>query len=115
MTPAEIVKFIERHRWPLSSEKDLQEIFHAALLAAGVPARREVRLDDKNIIDVMIGPVGVEMKIRGERRAIYHQCERYCMFEKVESLVLATSRSMGIPQFINCKPVMVASLSRGWL
>lgn len=115
MTPAEIVKFIERHRWPLSSEKDLQEMFHAALVSAGVPARREVRLDEESIIDVMIGSVGVEMKIKGQRRAIYQQCERYCMIERVESLVLATAVSMGMPQVINCKPVMVASLSRGWL
>lgn len=115
MTASELVQFIERHRWPLSSEKRLQELFVDTLRAAGHAALREVRLDDESIIDVMVESIGVELKIKGQRRAIYRQCERYCHFDEVQALVLGTSVSMGMPDTINGKPVFVASLSRGWL
>lgn len=81
--------------------------------AASIMARREVELVKGDIIDFMVGPIGVEVKIKGQRRAIYRQCERYCEHACVGSLVLATNVAMGMPETINGKPVFVASLGRG--
>lgn len=115
MTPRELVRFIESRRWPLSSETQLQEMFANELRAAGHAVAREVRLSPEERIDAVVGSIGVEIKIKGQPRAIYRQCERYCMFDRLDSLVLATSISMGMPHDINGKPVLVASLSRGWV
>lgn len=82
---------------------------------SGVDVEYEFRLDDRNIIDIMVSGIGLEIKIKGRAREIYTQCERYCEFDCVTSLVLATSVSMGMPRTINGKPIFVASLSRGWV
>jgi hypothetical protein len=115
MTTAEIVRFIESRRWPLSDEKRLQEYIWTEFIQLGVAADREVRLGDGDIIDFMIGDVGIEVKIKGRRMAIYRQCERYCGHTAVASLVLATSVAMGMPESVKGKPVAIASLGRGWL
>lgn len=115
MTPREIIRFIEARQFPLSSEKRAQEALQAALEANGVAFEREVTLGDGDIIDFMIGNVGIEMKIKGQRLAIYRQCERYCAHDQVACIVLATNAAMGLPAEIKGKPAYLASLSRGWL
>ena len=115
MTPQEIVTFIHRRRLPLTNEKELQAKIAAELTAAGVPYEREVKLADGDVIDFMIGDVGLEVKIKGQRRAIYRQCERYAKSDRVKVLVLAASASMGLPETIGGKDVYFASLSRGWM
>lgn len=81
----------------------------------GAEVEREVALGDGDIIDMMVGGVGIEVKIKGQKRAIYRQCKRYCMHERVRELVLATSVATGFPQYINGKPIYVANLARAWL
>lgn len=115
MTPQEIVRFVETRRWPLSDEKRLQADMGAELSKAGIAHRREVVLAPGDIVDFMVGDIAVEVKIKGARREIYRQCERYCQHETVRSLVLATNVAMGMPAFISGRPILVAHLSRGWL
>jgi hypothetical protein len=110
-----LVRFVESRRWPLSDEKRLQEIFTVELSATGIVAEREVNLGDGDIIDFMAGDVGVEVKIKGTKRGIYRQCERYCLHDRVTALVLVSNVAMGMPASINCKPVFIASLGKGWL
>lgn len=116
MSPEDYVRWVQARRWPLSGEKALQEEIATALAACGEQFSREVRLSGDDIIDFMLpGGIGIEVKISGQRRAVYRQCERYCGHEAVRSLVLVTAVSMGFPPEINGKPCYVASLSRGWL
>jgi hypothetical protein len=115
MTPQEIIRFIESRRWPISDEKALQAMMAKQFAAAGVAVRREMRLSDQDIVDFMVDHVAIEVKIKGQRREHYRQCERYCMHDQVHALVLATAKMMGLPPTINGKPVFTASLSRGWL
>lgn len=114
-TAADIVALVHTRRWPLASEKALQAKLADELAHAGIPAEREVDLGDGDIIDFMIGGIGLELKLKGQRRAIFRQCERYCGHDRVVTLVLATNAAMGLPATIAGKPVHVASLSRGWL
>lgn len=114
LVPA-IIRLIETRRLPLSSEKRLQAVLADEFARAGIAADREVDLGDGDIIDFMIGDVGLELKIKGQRRAIFRQCERYCGHERIGALVLATNAAMGLPGSIGGKPVHVVSLSRGWL
>lgn len=116
MQPADIVRFIEGARWPLSNEKLLQSEIETQLQERGVEFEREVRLFDGDIIDfVLDGSIGVEVKIKGSKLAIYRQVERYCLHDRVQSLVLVTNVATGLPQFINGKPTFIASLGKGWL
>ncbi len=110
-----LVRFLGSYRWPLSDEKRLQEVMAEQFAAAAVAAAREVDLGNGDIIDFMIGGVGMEVKIKGSKRAIYRQCERYCAHDRVEALILATNVATGMPATINGKPVLVALLGKGWL
>lgn len=110
-----LVRFIGSRRWPLSDEKRLQATMAEEFAEAGIVAEREVHLGDGDIIDFMIGGVGIEVKIKGSKREMYRQCERYCSHEQLKSLILATNVATGMPVTINEKPILVAMLSRGWL
>ena len=115
MTPPDLVKFIEHLRLPLNNEKELQAAFAHELRRVDAGYAREVSLGDGDIIDFLIGDVGLEMKIKGQRMAIYRQCERYCGHDRLQALVLATNVAMGMPAAINGKPIFIASLGRAWL
>jgi hypothetical protein len=112
----DIVALLTSHRLTLADEKALQEEMATVFLNAGLDFRREVKLSACDIVDFMVGEgVAVEVKIKGNRRAIYRQLERYCAHEQVCSLVLATNVVMGLPETIAGKPVVVANLGRSWL
>lgn len=116
MLPAEeVVRHLERWRLPLSDEKALQRAIASQFAAIGVPVDREVDLGDGDIIDLMIGHVGIEVKIKGQRRAIYRQCVRYCKHREIGSFVLATNAAMGMPAALSGKRVLVAHLGKAWL
>jgi hypothetical protein len=124
-TRALIVDIFSRYRLPLSDEKDLQAKIAEMLALEKVPHVREVRLDDHDIVDFMVGPgaslqplepaCAIEVKIGGSRRAIYRQLERYCAHPQVTEIVLATNVPMNLPFEINGKRTAVANLGRGWL
>jgi hypothetical protein len=82
---------------------------------AGIEHTREARLDGKNRIDFKVGGIGIEVKIKGNAKAIYKQCARYCALPEIEALILVTGRSMGFPETINNKPCYVVRLGKGWL
>ncbi|MGJ4888924.1 hypothetical protein ACQR1Y_12060 [Bradyrhizobium sp. HKCCYLRH3099] len=119
----EIVNLIEVHRLPLQDEKATQAELARVLDGADELHQREVRLSAADIVDFMLplvadqyaGGIAIELKIKGQRRAIYRQLERYCAHEDVAALILATNVPMGLPDQINGKPVMLARLGRAWL
>jgi hypothetical protein len=111
-----IVRLIQSNRFPLNDEKRTQVEIGNVLTAANVEFEREFRLSAKDIPDFLVaGGVAVEAKIKGQRRAIFRQLERYTEHECVQGIVLVTSVSMHLPPTINGKPACVASLSVGWL
>lgn len=116
MQAQEFVRFVQRHRFTLVDEKQLQKQIEEALIRSGIQHRREVRLNEKDIPDFMFdGGLVAEVKIKGQRRAIYDQCARYCAHPDVTGLVLVTNVAMGFPSEIEGKPCYVANLSRGWM
>lgn len=113
---AAIVGVIHAARIDLSDEKRAQSDIAAAFAAAGITARREVRLAPGDIIDFVIDGVGVEVKLRSSRkREIFRQLRRYAGHPEIRSLVLASNLAMGLPAEIDGKPLAVASLGRAWL
>ncbi|MCS0497883.1 hypothetical protein NVS89_22590 [Ancylobacter sp. MQZ15Z-1] len=102
-------------RFPLSGEKPLQEAIEAHLIESGLAFEREVTLGPGDIVDFMVGTVAVEVKIKGQRRAIYRQCERYAGHDSVSAILLVTNVAMGFPPSLKGKPTAVLNLGRAWL
>ena len=111
-----IVAAIEGARIQVATEDLAHESIAAALAAAGISAEREVFLDAASRVDFLADGVGVEVKVKGARRAIWRQVGRYAAHPCIHAVVVATSvalpRDLGR---VEGKPILVASLSRGWL
>lgn len=110
-----LVNVLASTRFPAGPEKLLQEAVADALTDAGIAFEREFRLNDHDIIDFLVAGIGIEVKIKGARRAIYRQLQRYAESDAVKSLVLLSSVAMGLPPEIDGKPVTIVSLGRAWL
>ena len=110
-----IVKALAGHRFDVGCESTLQGQIAEVFRAAGIDFQREVRLSSSERIDFMVGGIGIEVKIDGQAKAIFRQCERYCAFDQVDALLLVTNRSMGLPAEIEGKPCYVHMLGRSWL
>lgn len=110
-----ILSILSNYRFSLQNEKKLQSEIAAKLDELGVSFKKEYCLDNKNIPDFFIDGIAIEIKIQGNAKQIYKQCERYCLFNEVKSLILITNRSMGFPAEINNKPCYVLKLGKSWL
>jgi hypothetical protein len=77
-----------------TTEDDLQAALAEQLTLAGLPAVREVRLADAERIDLMVGTVGVEVKVGGTPAAVLRQLARYAATGKVTALVLVSTRHL---------------------
>lgn len=111
-----IVAACERSRINVSTEGAAHIALSKALRAQGMEVQDEVALSEKDRIDLLIGTVGVEVKIKGQRREIFRQLERYAASERIEALVLVTSAPWPASiREIGGKPFFNASLSVGWL
>jgi hypothetical protein len=115
MTAQEIAAMLSRKRFTLATEKDVQAEIEAVLKSSVPEYRREVELDKKNEIDFMVGTVGIEVKIKGAKSAIYKQLERYAALDEITELIFVTSKTVGIPATINNKSVYVVNMSKAWL
>lgn len=113
--PQFVVAALAAGRFSLAREKETQAEITAHLTVRCIRHEREIDLGERNVIDFMIGSVGVEVKIGGSKRAIYAQCERYCRTGKLSALILATNVAIGFPPVIVGVPCFVVSLGRSWL
>lgn len=114
----ELILFIQRSRFDISTEKRLQEDMEKAFKKAGISFKREFILSDRDIPDFFLqGGIVIECKIRNvsKKMDIYKQLKRYSEHEEVKALILASNVSMTLPPDINGKPVFMASISRGWM
>lgn len=113
-----IMNILKGKRFPLQDEKVLQaHIEYALRMSIALPdIQRERILDAHSTIDFFLyDSIGMEIKIKGQKRSIYKQCERYCGFEEIKQLILVTGMSMGFPAQLNGKDVYVFNLSTAWL
>lgn len=118
-----IIDLLNRGRFPLADEKVLQAEMASAFTDAGVLFKREVTLAPGDIVDflvidmqeVRLSGIAIEVKIKGSRRNIFKQLQRYCAHPTVREIILATTVVMGLPETINGKPATVVNLGRGWL
>lgn len=115
---ARIASLIQGIRINVTNEAMAQDGIHIALRHALPDIRREVRLSPEDRVDLMAGSVAIEVKVksRQSRREILKQLERYAQHDEVEAIVLATAAAWpGNIAELNGKPLVIASLTRGWL
>jgi hypothetical protein len=111
-----IISVLKGRRFILSDEKQLQQAIADIFKAAKIPFARERRLDHKNITDFRFDcGFFAELKIKGSPKAIYKQCERYCEFPDVKSLLLITGKRMNLSKEIKGKPTFIFNLMLAWL
>ena len=113
-----IFDLLSKHRFVFSNEKAMQLEISDLLSSGEVVFEREHYLDEakKSIIDFMVaGGIGIEVKLKCNKRAIYKQLLRYSEFEQIQQLVLVTGTNTGLPKELNGKPVYILNISRAWL
>ena len=117
----QILSLLSGRRFSLDHEKALQQGVADLLLSTGFTEgadyTREYRLTNKDIPDFYFHSqrIAIEIKVKGQARAIYAQCGRYCDHTDVNQLLLITNKSMGFPKEINGKPCYVLNLGQAWL
>jgi hypothetical protein len=113
MTAKDVAGFIRIGAYRLGSESLLQVDLEKHFRAGEIPYEREHRLAAAERVDFFVdGHIALELKIKGNRRAILRQMERYASHEAVDSLILLTGAAMGMPPRLNDKPVYVVQLGR---
>jgi hypothetical protein len=113
----EIINCIRGQRFLKNNEKLLQQKIEERLLENGFIFHREYYLDNDNLIDFFFpfSNLGIEVKIKGQKREIFRQLERYAEFSEVHGLLLISTKSIGLPEAINGKPCYFYNLSKAWL
>lgn len=92
-------------------QTDLQAFFDDQ----GVDYAREKPLGPKDRPDFLSGGVAIEVKKRCGKKDIWLQMQRYAWHDSVEALILVTGTAVGMPEYINGKPVYVVSAGHAFL
>lgn len=106
---AVIATALRARRYVYASEAELQGQLATVLAERGMPVRREVRLDHRDRIDLMVGDIGIEVKVKGQRTPI-SQLLRYSEHDQVGGLLLVTTRAAELEDTVGGKPAAVVSL-----
>jgi hypothetical protein len=112
----QVLSAIRGHVYRFASEDDLQRGLEAALTKRGLDVEREVRVDDLNRIDLMVGRVGIEVKVKGGAAEVNRQLCRYA--PHVDHLVLVTIKAthrQHLPDEIDGTPLTVVFIAEGAL
>lgn len=117
VTAAALAKVITGHRYSYANEAGLQAAIAAVLTQAGHQVRREVPLNDRDRIDLAVGPeagpwIGVEVKLAGSPVVVARQLQRYAHHPNIAALLLITRRPAHreLPAELGGKPVTVVVL-----
>lgn len=107
-----ITTALRRHRFRFTSEAELQAGIALALESEELPVAREVELFPGSRIDFLVGRVGVEVKVDGSLGAVTRQLHRYAESDRVDALVLVSSRNRHArqPGSMSGKPLRVVIL-----
>jgi hypothetical protein len=109
---ADVVAAVRAQRYVYSGEDELQAGIAAAIVAAGLPAAREVRLSRTDRVDVLVGGVVIEVKLAGSNATVLGQLQRYAAYDVVVALVLVTTRARhrALPTEVGGKPLTVVQV-----
>ena len=109
MTVDGIIEVFERYRVSCANEKELQRAIAAIFDLEGCEYDREVSLAPGDRIDFLVAGVGIEVKTGGSRTSLLRQLHRYAKHEKIECLLVISSRGSltSMPETVRGKPIHV--------
>ena len=112
----ELINALKNVKFDFSNEKAVQSKIQKIFDEKQIKYQREVILDANNIPDFVVDDIiCVEVKIKGTKKGIYKQLERYSKFEQFTSILLLTNKAVTMPNQINGKSVIVLNLGLAWL
>jgi hypothetical protein len=86
-----VADVVRSARFSFGDEDQLQAGIADALINAGYAVAREVRLNARDRIDLLVhGGIGIEVKIAGPASAVRRQLARYAEHESIQELILVT-------------------------
>lgn len=108
---ADVVAALRRCRFRFANEAQLQAALAGALAAAGFPVEREVPVGGGRI-DLVVGRVGLEVKVAGARAQVLRQLRRYADPSRLDALVLVTTRArqLDMPADVAGVPLEIVEL-----
>lgn len=89
---ASILDALSRRAFCVTTERQLQDAVASVLVEHGLDVKREVYLEDASRIDLLVGDIGIELKIDGSNTALIRQLDRYAHHPRIGSLILVTTR-----------------------
>jgi hypothetical protein len=111
-----LVGLVRAAKIDLSSERRAQADVETVLTSAGIAFKREEPLTSSDVVDFMVGGIALELKLRGARKKdVYRQLRRYARHPRVETILLASNTSMGLPPQIEGKDAYFVKLGEAWL
>lgn len=110
-----IMSILGKYKLNLNNEKLLQSQIVDIFSLNNILHLREHRLDDKNILDFFINGIAIEIKIGGQAKKIYRQCERYAQFDEVKAILLVANKATGFPKSIIGKDCYVLNIGKAWM
>lgn len=115
MNAEEVARLLQRCRFRCQNEDDLQVAIATVLRDAQQEFEREVTLQPGDRIDFLVGTIGIEVKVAGRSSQVLRQLQRYARSDRVQSLVLVTTRIQvgNQPGQIGLKPVHIVLISQG--
>lgn len=98
-----------------ANELDVQDAVETMLLGEGLRVAREYRLGRFDRVDLLVeNRIGIEVKVAGSQGDVLRQLRRYGLHERIQGLVLVTTRRSHImPADVNGKPVRVVVVNGG--
>lgn len=109
-----LVAILSDYTFRHTSEEELQRAVAQVLQSHEVPHEREARLDGLDRVDFLIrDSIAIEIKVDGSLSLVTRQIHRYLQCERVEGIVLLTSRRkhLNLPETISGKPVRTVWIS----
>jgi hypothetical protein len=112
-TSGDVLNALRGYRFRYANEEQLQQGVETALRASGLPTQREVRLSARDRIDLLVGRVGIEVKVASNWETVLRQLRRYARSDLLDEIVLVTDRVRHgrIPLELDGKPVHVHCLA----
>jgi len=108
MHPLALKALFESYRFTVAHEAELKEAVCQILVKQGIEFQLEVWLNKKDRVDLMVGSVGIELKVRSVRPALIEQIWRYLKDPRIQSLLLVTTqRTVSLPPVLLDKPVFL--------
>lgn len=96
-------------------ETEIHDALSVALMAAGIPNRREYTFGPRCRADFWIQGIAIEVKKqRPARAALLAQLRRYAEQPALGGLIVVLERSIEVPPAIEGKRVAVVSLNALW-